>query len=105
MAAARLAPELSATSRMERICNIKSGAACVHGRLRITLDDFGQTPAFELGERAGFLNSNAIARLGFAFLVVGVELLVLRDDLLELAVGEAALDPDHNRLGHLIGEH
>src|ERR1041385_8256126 len=104
MAAARLAPELSATSKIDRIWSIKSGAGGVGGvggggahGFRVAFHDLHQSPAFGLGERTCFLDAHAVTRPGLALFVVGVEFLVLRDDLLELRMGKAALDAHDDR--------
>src|SRR5439155_10684491 len=49
--------------------------------------------------------SHFVTRLGLAFLVVGVKLLVLRDHFLVFGMGKTALHLHHDGLGHLIGEH
>src|ERR1051325_9496789 len=96
MAAARLAPELSATSKIDRIWSIKSGAGGVGRgsaeRLGVAFHDLHQSPAFGLGERARFLDAHTVARPGLALFVVGVKLFVLGDDLFELGMGKAAFD-------------
>src|SRR5262249_39056550 len=59
---------------------------------------------FGLRQRPAFLDPNPVAGLGFAFLVVGVELVELRHDLLEPRVRETALDPHDDGLRHLGGD-
>src|SRR2546422_113566 len=105
MAAARLAPELSATSRMERIWSMADSSGGDFHRLGVAFDDFHKPPAFGFRQRPAFLDANAVARLGFALFVVSVELVERRHDLLESPVWEATLDPDDDGLGHLGGDH
>ena len=104
MAQAILAPVLSATSKWERTCNIKSGQAATGGFRLVALDDFHQPPAFHLGQRPRFLDAHAVARLGLALFVVGVKLLVGGHDLLVLRMRETALDAHDDGLGHLVGD-
>src|SRR4051812_28555019 len=63
-----------------------------------------QTPALGLGERASFLDSHPVAYFGFALLVVRVKLLVASDHFLIPAMRKAALDPNNNGFGHLVGD-
>src|SRR3984885_2169836 len=58
------APVLSATSSLERIWSIKRGADYTS-----VLENFNQTPALELGKRAGFSNAHGITGLRLAFFV------------------------------------
>lgn len=51
---------------------------------------FHQFPALQLGKRAGFNDTYLIAYLGRGIFVMGIELLALLDDLLELGVRNAA---------------
>src|SRR5689334_18811764 len=104
MAAARLAPVLSATSRMERTCSMAVSSGCDFHRFGVALDDFHEAPAFGLRERPAFLDADAVAGFGLALLVVRVELVEFRHDLLEPRVREAALDPDNDGFGHLGGD-
>src|SRR5476649_834245 len=91
---ARRAPVLSATSTQERICIMAV----------LVFEDGDEFPALELAQGAGFTDEDAIAGLGFVLFVVGVELLVHADDLLELGVRNAALDADDDGLLHLRRE-
>src|SRR5260221_4171549 len=91
---ARRAPVLSATSTQERICIMFS----------LVLQNGDEFPAFELAQGAGFADEDAVAGLGFALFVMGVELLVHADDLLELGMGDAAFDADDDGLLHLRRE-
>src|SRR5260370_1347234 len=100
MAAARLAPVLSATSKMERICNIKPQSSRDGGDARAPFDDLDQAPALGLGERAGFLDAHAVADLRFALFVVSIEFFIPGDDLLKFGMREAALDPDDDGFRH-----
>src|ERR1019366_4212388 len=116
MAAARLAPVLSATSRMERICNINQSARLPgghgwggvwashsdRGHTGALFDDGHQTPPLGLGERAGLLDADPVSDLGLAGLVMGTELFVAGDDLFELGVRKTALDADDDGLGHPV---
>src|SRR5213594_1597821 len=98
MAAARLAPELSATSRMERICSMAVSSGGDFHRLGVAFDDFHKPPTFGFRQRPAFLDANAVAGLGFALLVVRIELVERRHDLLEPRVREAAFDADDDGL-------
>src|SRR6266550_2698481 len=97
MAAARLAPVLSATSRMERICNINyQEQRCSfkesdrHRRHSSAgLNNLHQTPAFHFGERPGFFNSDPVTDFGFALLIVCVKLLVAGHDFFVPAMRKA----------------
>src|SRR5437762_12661321 len=99
MAAARLAPVLSATSRMERICSITWFLGGHLGRLGVGLDDLDEAPAFGPGERTALLDAHEVPGLGLALLVVRIELVELRHDLLELRMRETALHPHDDGLG------
>src|SRR5262245_13000514 len=104
MAAARLAPVLSATSKMERICNINPQLGRHRGDFRAALEDLNQSPPLGLGERPGLLNQNPIAYLGFGFLVVDIKLFVASYHFLKARVGEPALDTHNDGFGHLVGD-
>src|SRR5882757_2324603 len=90
------APVLSATSSLERIWSIKRGADYTS-----VLEDFNQTPAFQLGKWPGLGNAHGITDLRFVFFVVGVETLHLLDDLAEFGVRHAGRCLDNGSLGHL----
>src|SRR6186713_2450916 len=99
MAAARLAPVLSATSRIERICNIIVGV--MDGSLNsyrrhacARLNNLHQTPALGLRERPGFLDPHSIAHFCFTLFIVRVKLFVPGNDLFVTAMRKAALDPN-----------
>src|ERR1700744_508827 len=76
------APVLSATSKLERTCNIKFYRLGGDG-FGIALDNFHQAPAFELRQGTGFLNAHGIADFRLGFFIVRIKFLVGRDDLLE----------------------
>src|SRR5438552_13399066 len=104
MAAARLAPVLSATSRIERIWSINRETQLnSHGGHAGTFfDNFDQTPAFALRERPRFLDADAVTDFGLVFLVVGIEFFVAGNDFLVSRMGKATLDAHDDGLGHLI---
>src|SRR3954452_21543579 len=106
IAAARLAPVLSATSRIERICNIKNYSLLTRHRrgLGVSFDDFHQAPSFEFGKRTAFLDPHAVARACLALFVMRVKFFVLSDNFLELGMREPALHANDDRFGHLVGE-
>src|SRR5277367_963931 len=91
---ARRAPVLSATSTQERICIMAV----------LVFEDGDEFPALELAQGAGFTDEDAVAGLGFVLFVMGVELLVHADDLLEFGMGHAALDADDDGFLHLRRE-
>src|SRR5258707_4139802 len=90
------APVLSATSSLERIWSIKRGADYTS-----MLENFNQTPALQLGKRAGLGDANGVAHLRLAFFVVSVETLHLLDDLAKLGVWHAGGGLDDGGLRHL----
>jgi hypothetical protein len=67
-------------------------------------EHFGESPALELGERAGFDDADAVADLGFALLVVHVVFLRALDDLVETGMGNAGDVLDDEGLVHLVGD-
>src|SRR5262245_38081719 len=107
MAAARLAPVLSATSKMERICNINPQSNRNRGDASAPLDYLNQTPALGLGDRTSLFNANPITHLGFTLLIVRVKLLVARHDFFESRVRETPLHANHDcfrqRAGATVG--
>src|SRR4030095_5656304 len=103
MAAARLAPLLSATSTMDRIWSIRRVPLGVHpDRFRVLLHHLNQTPTLGFGKRPAFLDADLVPKLGFALLIVGVKLLEARHHRAKARMGKAALHPNHNGLGHLV---
>src|SRR5688572_1442951 len=113
IAAARFAPVLSATSKIERICNILTSnlsratqPLSIDWRCGLVfLDDLHQTPGFGLREWPRFGDQNNVAHFGFVFFVVRVEFLERRHDLLESRMLKAAFHADNNRLVHLVRNH
>ena len=67
-------------------------------------DDFLKCPAFELGQRAGLDDADAVADLGLAVFVVDVVFFGSFDDLVELGMGNAGDVLDDDGLVHLIGD-
>src|SRR6266568_4318590 len=109
MAAARLAPVLSATSRMERICNMNylvrdAWSNCDWSDAGAAPHDLDQAPALGLGQRAGLLDAHAVADFGFVLFIVGVKLLIAGHDFLELRMRKPPLDPHDDGFGHLVGD-
>src|SRR5437868_1407691 len=104
MAAARLAPVLSATSRMERICSILGFLGGYFDRFGVAFDHFDEAPAFGSGKRAAFLDADAVTLLGLALFVVRIKFVELRHDFFELWMRETALHPDNDGLCHLGGD-
>src|SRR4051812_46435057 len=108
MAAARLAPVLSATSRMDRICNIYYACSVIvsSGRyLRYSAaarNDFDQSPALGFRKWPGFLDPNSVAHLRFALFIVRVKFLVTSDDFAVTRMNEPSFDANRDGLGHLI---
>src|SRR5919198_1299164 len=86
-----LAPELSATSSMERGWIIALGHA-IHDR--------PDPPPLLLGQRARLLDDDPVAHAALVALVVGLELLGLRHHALVLRMAEDAVDLHHARLLH-----
>src|SRR5579862_6265809 len=75
------APVLSATSSLERIWSIKKGA-----KYTSVLENFNQTPALQLGKRAGLGDADGIAHLGLVVFIVRIEALHLFDDFAKFGV-------------------
>jgi len=65
--------------------------------------DFDETPALEAAERSGLHDADAIANLGFVFLVVGMEFGNVFGDFPELWMRHTSDRADDNRLVALIG--
>src|SRR5918996_3978877 len=89
-----LAPELSATSSMERGWIMLGHAA----------EDLADPPALLLGQRARLLDDDAVAHLARVRLVVRLQLLGHADDALVLGVAIHPLDLDHPRLLHGVAD-
>src|SRR4051812_29564008 len=94
------APVLSATSIRVRIWSIKKGPENT-----LVFDDFNQTPALQFTERAGFRDADGVTQLGFAILVVNVELFDLFDDLAEFRMRHAGHSLDDRGFRHLGRNH
>src|SRR5262245_27214673 len=103
MAAARLAPVLSATSKIDRICNILP-LSSFYGRGDV--EDFfnhrDQPPALQFRHGAGFLDADTVPHSGFVLFIVGIELLITSDYLFKFGMREPALYAHHDRFPHLI---
>src|SRR4029079_13102641 len=90
------APELSATfSRL---------SCWIIGCLLRLLEDLGLTPVLGLRHRAGLDEPHRVTGAGLVPLVVGVVHLRAPDHLLVGRVTAGALDPDGDRLVHLVGD-
>src|SRR5688572_15599746 len=90
-----LAPELSATRRRDSCWIIASS-------LR-PLEDFHDSPALRLRQRAGLHHADLVADVHVVRLVVGVQLLGLEDELVVLRVAHALDDRDDGGLVHAVG--
>src|SRR2546430_12288482 len=92
----RLAPELSATSSIDRGWIMAS---------RCAAQDLADPPALLPRQGAGLLDQHTVpdpARVG---LVVRLQLLRRPDDALVARMAVHALDPDHARLLHRVAHH
>jgi hypothetical protein len=67
------------------------------------LDDFNQTPPFQLRKRARLHNADGVSDLSFALLVVDIEPLYLLDDLAEPGMWHAGGGFDDGGLVHFRG--
>src|SRR5690242_8725140 len=91
-----LAPELSATSSIERGWIIGSGHPA---------QDLADAPALVARQRPGLLDEDAVADLALVGLVVRLETLRHADDALVLGMAVHPLDADHSRLLHGVAHH
>jgi hypothetical protein len=102
-----LAPVLSATSKLDRTCNInlktliRPATAAVSCTPRSTTSTASSVSTWTAG---GFPRCARCRRLRLGLFVVRVKFLVGRDDLLELRVRETAFHAHHDGLGHLVGD-
>src|SRR5690606_41904168 len=102
----RLAPELSATSRLDCIW-IMTGCLLVYRLHRhparrpelFLLRGRNKRPALVLGDRRSFLDPHGLTDLGHVVLIVGVVLLRTTHGLLQKRVSETALDANHDEIG------
>src|SRR5437899_7317337 len=92
----RLAPELSATSSIERGWIMDSGCAA---------QDLADPPALLLRQGPGLLDQDAIPDPALVGLVVRLESLGRPDDTLVLLMAVHALDPYAARLLHRVDHH
>src|SRR5947199_9902135 len=72
------------------------------GRFLLFAPDHG--PALQLRDRLALLDPHHVARLELVVLIVRVIVLRAADRLLVDRMGEAAIDPHHNRLGLLVAD-
>src|SRR5258708_16344878 len=96
------APELSATSRIVRICTIAKTPLRLPRRLG---DDAADAPSFVFRERARFDDHHAIALPALAFLVMRHETPALFHALTINFVLDQTVHLDHHGLGHFGGDH
>src|SRR5713226_6056309 len=102
MQATLFAPLLSATSSSVVVWIM---ALCLRLGLGLGLDqDLGHPPALLLRQRPRLHDADLVAGLRRLLLVVALVLLLLGQVLAVLAVLHPALDLDHHRLRHLVGE-
>src|SRR2546426_7551968 len=92
----RLAPELSATSSIERGWIMDSGCAA---------QDLADPPALLLRQRPGLLDQDAVPDPALVGLVVCLQPLRRPDDTLVLRMAVHALDPYDARLLHRVAHH
>src|SRR5665213_1388729 len=98
----RLAPELSATSRLVCIWIMVQTSCSGRGR-RVGADLADHRPALELGDRGAFLDAHRLTLAELIGLVMGMVLLRPLDDLAVDRVRDPALDQHHHRLVGLVG--
>src|SRR5512132_303625 len=91
-----LAPELSATSSIERGWIIDLGHPA---------QDLADPPPLVPRQRARLLDEDAVAHLALVALVVRLEALGHPDDALVLGMAVDPLDPHHSRLLHGVAHH
>src|SRR6202795_1167784 len=72
------------------------------GRFLLLAPDHG--PALQLRDRLALLDPHLVARLELVVLVVRVVIFRAANRLLVDRMGEAAVDPHHNRLGLLVAD-
>src|ERR1700687_321072 len=116
----RRAPELSATSRMVCLfiidaprplsdalefalkisCRLPGQAEPTSGSFALFAPDHG--PALQLRDRLALLDPHHVARLELVVLVVRVVVFRAADRLLVDRMGEAAIDPQQDRIGLLV---
>src|SRR5690606_10440208 len=107
----RLAPELSATSRLDCIW-IMTGCLLSYRQHRhparrpelFLLRGRNKRPALILADRRSFLDPHGLSDLGHVVLVVGVVLLGTTHGLLQKRMGETALDTNHDGLVIGVGD-
>src|SRR5204863_9832390 len=92
----RLAPELSATSSIERGWIMDSGCAA---------DDLADPPALLLRQGPGLLDQHTVPDPALVGLVVRLQLLRRSNDALVPRMTVHALDPHHSRLLHPVAHH
>src|SRR4029453_11012558 len=100
----RLAPELSATSRLVCIC-IMAFALNLEWPLRRRLLARQHRPPLLLGDRRTLLDPHHFAHLELVLLVMGVIVLAPAHGLLQHGMGKAPLDADHHGLVVLVAHH
>src|SRR3954452_7556879 len=79
----------------------RSGRSASGGFLAFAPD---HGPSLQLRDRLALLDPHHVARLELVALVVGMVVLRAADRLLVDRVGEAAIDPHHDRLGLLVAD-
>src|SRR5436309_15072008 len=89
------APELSATSNLDRICTIGI----------LLVNDFHEAPSLELAERPRFHDTNSVPGLRLVLFVVRIKFFHLLDDLAEFRMRHARDCPHHDGLVHAAGNH